>query len=108
RTVFENSDFVTRNVIATEIEKVVAALTSASFTRDEFLSPLDGFYRAVEAAAKTIGDFAEKQVFLNTVYEKFFQGYSVKVADTHGIVYTPVEIVNFIVRSVNALLNRHF
>ena len=38
-------------------------------------------------------EFSDKQHFLNTVYERFFQGYSVKVADTHGIVYTPQPIV---------------
>jgi len=50
--------------------------------------------------ARTIGDFTQKQQFLNTVYEKFFQDFSVKVADTHGIVHTPVSIVSFMVRSV--------
>ena len=42
----------------------------------------------------SIVDFAEKQHFLNTVYERIFQGFSVKVAGTHGIVYTPQEIVD--------------
>ena len=49
-------------------------------------------------------DFSEKQHFLNTVYERFFQGYSVKVADTHGIVYTPQEIVDFMCASVDEVL----
>ena len=48
--------------------------------------------------------FSEKQHFLNTVYERFFQGYSVKVADTHGIVYTPQEIVDFMCASVAEVL----
>jgi len=42
------------------------------------------------------------------VYEKFFQGFSVKVADTHGIVYTPQPIVEFMVRSVDEILKREF
>jgi predicted helicase len=45
---------------------------------------------------------------LNHVYEKFFQGFAVKVADTHGIVYTPQPIVDFIVKSVEAALQRDF
>jgi predicted helicase len=53
-------------------------------------------------------DFAEKQHFLNTVYERFFQGYSVKVADTHGIVYTPQEIVDFMCASVAEVLEMEF
>jgi predicted helicase len=108
RTVFNNPDFTRRNVIAAEIEKVIDALTSQSFSRDGFLQSLDRFYKAIDSTAKTIDDFSQKQLFLNTVYEKFFQGFSVKVADTHGIVYTPVSIVNFIVRSVEDILRKGF
>ena len=108
RTVFSNPDFAHRNVIAREIEKVITALTSESFSRKDFLGKLDRFYVAIEETAKTITDYAEKQSFLNTVYEQFFQGFSVKVADTHGIVYTPQPIVDFMVRSVEALLQREF
>jgi predicted helicase len=108
RTVFDNADFVERNIIAREIEKVVSALTSQYFSRNEFLRPLDRFYAAIEAAAATISDFSQKQTFLNTVYEKFFQGFSVKVADTHGIVYTPQPIVVFMVKSVEHILQKEF
>ena len=108
RTVFHNPDFTHRNVIASEIESVIHALTSHSFSRDEFLSSLDHFYAAIERTAETISDFSHKQHFLNTVYEQFFQGFSVEVADTHGIVYTPQPIVDFMVRSVAAILEREF
>lgn len=108
RKVFNNPDFVERNVIAHEIEKVISALTSQSFSRNEFLKSLDRFYVAIETAAATIDDFSQKQSFLNTVYEKFFQGFSVKVADTHGIVYTPQPIVKFMVKSVEHILQKEF
>ena len=108
RTVFNRPAFTRRNVIAFEIENVIDALTSHSFSRDEFLSSLDRFYVAIERTAETISDFSHKQHFLNTVYEQFFQGFSIKVADTHGIVYTPQPIVDFMVRSVAAILEREF
>ena len=108
RTVFDNPDFTRRNVIASEIEKVIDALTSHSFSRDGFLRSLDRFYIAIEDTARTISDFSQKQGFLNTVYEQFFQGFSVKVADTHGIVYTPQPIVDFMVRSVEEILGSEF
>lgn len=108
RKIFNNPTFTERNAIAREIEKVVATLTSHYFSRDDFLKSLDPFYTALETAAATITDFTEKQSFLNTVYEKFFQGFSVKVADTHGIVYTPQPIVNFMVNSVEDILNKEF
>jgi predicted helicase len=108
RTVFNNPDFTRRNVIAVEIEKVIDVLTSHSISRDDFLKSLDRFYLAIENRARTIEDFTQKQEFLTTVYEKFFQGFSVKIADTHGIVYTPVSIVNFMVRSVEDILQKEF
>jgi predicted helicase len=108
RKVFNNPDFVERNVIAHEIEKVISALTSQYFSRNEFLKPLDRFYVAIETTAATIDDFSQKQSFLNTVYEKFFRGFSVKVADTHGIVYTPQPIVKFMVKSVAYILQKEF
>ncbi len=108
RKVFDNSDFVRRNVVANEIEQVVDALTRRSFNRERFLAGLDRFYGAIEETAATIDDFSEKQGFLNTVYEKFFQGFDAKTADTHGIVYTPQSIVKFMVRSVDEILKKEF
>jgi predicted helicase len=108
RTSFDNQDFTRRNVIAAEIEKVIDALVSKSFNRHDFLKSLDRFYLAIESAAATIESFAEKQHFLNSVYERFFQGYSIKVADTHGIIYTPQEIVDFMCASVVELLKSVF
>ncbi|MDE0011504.1 MAG: N-6 DNA methylase [Candidatus Poribacteria bacterium] len=108
RTVFNNPDFTRRNIIAREIENVIDALTSQTFDRNEFLRGLDPFYVAIEQTAATITDFSQKQGFLNTVYEQFFQGFSVKVADTHGIVYTPQPIVDFMVKSVEHILNTEF
>ncbi|MDO8541999.1 MAG: type ISP restriction/modification enzyme [Opitutaceae bacterium] len=107
-SVFDNPEFTRRNVVAVEIEKVIDALASGHFSRAEFLKKLDRFYLAIESAAKLIEDFSEKQKFLNTVYEKFFQGFAVKVADTMGIVYTPPSIVRFMIASIRELLQREF
>ncbi len=108
RTIFDNSDFTRRNVIANEIEKVISALTSRAFNRQEFLRQLDRYYLAIEAKGQGITEWSEKQGFLNRVYERFFQGYSVRQADTHGVVYTPQEIVGFMLRSVEHLLQTEF
>jgi predicted helicase len=108
RTIFDNSDFINRNVIASEIEKMIQALTSRAFNRKEFLKSLDRFYIAIENATRNLDDWSEKQHFINIVYERFFQGFSVKQADTHGIVYTPQEIVDFMCASVEEVLQREF
>jgi len=108
KTVFKSPEFVRKNVIAAEVERVIDALSSKSFTREEFLGSLDRFYLAIENAAGGIQEFSEKQHFLNTIYERFFQGYCVKTADTHGIVYTPQPIVDFMCASVEHVLKEEF
>ena len=108
RTVFDRSDFTRRNIIAREIENVSDVLMRHAMSRDAFLQPLDRFYVAIEQAATLCKDFSQKQHFLNTFYEKFFQGFSEDVADTHGIVYTPQPIVDFMVNSVEHILKTEF
>ena len=108
RNIFDNPEFTRRNVIAVEVERVIDALVSESFSRSEYLKGLDPFYVAIEAAARTLPGFTEKQHFLNRVYEDFFRGFSVRVADTLGIIYTPQEIVGFICASVEEVLRSEF
>ena len=108
RKVFDRDNFTRRNVIAVEVEKVIDSLTSAHFNRREFLGALDQFYTSIENAADRLAEYQEKQHFINTVYERFFQGYSVQVADTHGIVYTPQEIVEFMCAAVEQVLQDEF
>lgn len=108
RKVFNLSDFANRNIIAVEIEKVSAALMQQAMSRDDFLKPLDPFYVAIENAATQCKDFSEKQHFLNTVYETFFREYCEKKAATQGTYYTPQPIVDFMVNSVEYLLQREF
>lgn len=108
-TIFSAPGFVQKNAVARELEAVIATLVQGyGTTVDDFLKPLDRFYKALEMAAAATDDYAQKQTFLNVVYEKFFQGFAVKIADTHGIVYTPQPIVNFMVRSVEAALKKDF
>ncbi|MEM9955347.1 MAG: N-6 DNA methylase [Chloroflexota bacterium] len=108
RNIFQR-DFTRRNVIANKVEDVIDALTSPLFDRSDFQQSLDTFYDAIEGAANSLAEnFQEKQEFINTVYEQFFQGYSVKTADTHGIVYTPQEIVDFMCAAVEEVLQDEF
>ncbi len=108
RKIFDIEDFRQRNVIAADIEKVIATLTAKHFSRDDFLKALDPFYKAIETAAETFTDFTEKQKFLNLVYERFFQGFAVKQADVLGVVYTPQPLVQFMIASVEHVLQEHY
>ena len=107
-TVFNNRDFTRRNIIAREIETVIDVLTQYAFDRDGFFKDLNPFYAAVERTAANLTDFSQKQDFLNTLYQRFFQDFSVKDADRHGVVYTPQPIVDFMVNSVQHILKTHF
>ena len=108
RTVFHNSNFTRRNIIAREIEDVVDILMREAISREVYLQQLDRYYNAVEQAAKSCQEFSQKQRLLNAFYETFFQSYSKDAADTHGIVYTPQPIVNFMVNSVQQILKTEF
>ena len=107
-TIFSNRDFTRRNIIAREIENVIDVLTRYAFDRDQFFRELKPFYDAIENTARTLTDYSQKQDFLNTLYQRFFQDFSVKDADRHGVVYTPQPIVDFMVNSVQHLLKTHF
>ena len=108
RNLFQNSEFTKRNVIAAQVENVIEALASGSFSTAEFLKKLDPYYTAIERAGANLSHFTEKQDFLNGVYEQFFQRFSPDVADTHGIVYTPREIVDYMCSAVETALQAEF
>jgi predicted helicase len=108
-SIFNATDFLSKNAVAYELEQVIQTLVQGyGVSVEDFLKLLDRFYKALELAAGATDDYSQKQTFLNHVYEKFFQGFAVKVADTHGIVYTPQPIVDFMVKSVEAALQRDF
>ena len=108
RTVFDNPDFTRRNIIAREIENVIDVLTERTLNRSEFLPTLRALLCCDRDNCQYDYRLLPKTGFLNTVYEQFFQGFSVKVADTHGVVYTPQPIVDVMVKSVEYILQTEF
>ncbi len=108
RNLFQNPEFTQRNVIASQVEKVISALAKGNFSRADFLKNLDPYYKAIEREGSNLSHFTEKQDFLNSVYEQFFQKFSPDIADTHGIVYTPREIVDYMCNSVEQALKEEF
>jgi predicted helicase len=108
RNLFQNPEFTKRNVIAAQVQGVIEALASSSFSTAEFLRKLDPYYTVIERAGANLSHFTEKQDFLNSVYEQFFQRFSPDIADTHGIVYTPREIVDYMCNSVEVALKEEF
>ncbi len=66
------------------------------------------YYAAIRAAAAQIGTHHEKQTFLKVIYENFYKVYNPKAADRLGVIYTPNEIVRFMIESADYLCEKHF
>ena len=105
--VFGEDDFHQHNNVAKELY----ALEETFFTGDlkkRTLRGLGSYYAAIRAAAAQIGNHHEKQAFLKVIYENFYKVYNVKAADRLGVVYTPNEIVRFMVAYADWLCEKHF
>ncbi len=105
--VFDEIQFHRENNIARQLD----ALEQTFFTgnvRREAIDRLRTYYGAIGRAADEIADYAEKQQFLKAIYEDFYQAYNPAAADRLGVVYTPNEVVDFIIRGTDYLLQKHF
>jgi|CXWL01.1.fsa_nt_gi predicted helicase len=105
--VFGEDDFHHQNNVAKELY----ALEGTFFTGDlkkRTLRGLDAYYAAIRSAAAQIGSHQEKQTFLKVIYENFYKVYNKKTADRLGVVYTPNEIVRFMIESADWLCEKHF
>lgn len=105
--IFDEIQFHKENNIAHELEKVIHTFFTGHIKRTA-LSKVQSYYQAINANAAGIADHHEKQKFLKVVYETFYKSYNPKAADRLGVVYTPNEIVRFMVQSTDYLLHKHF
>ncbi len=106
-TIFDEPHFHQENNIARELNKVINTFFTGTIRR-QTLGQIKHYYDTINARAASIADHHEKQKFLKVVYENFYKGYNPKAADRLGIVYTPNEIVQFMIRSTDYLLHKHF
>ena len=105
--VFAEDQFHRENDIALRLD----ALEGTFFTGDarrQAIDRLRAYYGAIGRAADEIADYAEKQNFLKAIYEDFYKTYNPAAADRLGVVYTPNEVVDFIIRGADYLLQKHF
>ena len=72
------------------------------------MKALETYYAAIRAAAAQIASHGEKQTFLKVIYENFYKVYNAKAADRLGVVYTPNEIVRFMIDGADWLCEQHF
>jgi predicted helicase len=105
--VFDDSNFHRQNNVA----KKLYALENTFFkgkVKHDTLAVLRPYYAAIRSAAALVSSHHEKQHFLKTIYENFYKVYDRKKADRLGVVYTPNEIVRFMIESADWLCQKHF
>ncbi len=105
RALFEGYDFIEHNAVAKVMEGMLARLDEHRLDIEN--ASLEKFYESVRLRLTDVDD-AGRRKFVEELYGKFFKLAFPKVASQLGIVYTPVEIVDFIIRSVEHVLNNEF
>ena len=105
--VFAEDQFHRENNIAAQLDALERTFFTGD-TRRQAIDRLRAYYGVIGRAADEIADYAEKQQFLKAIYENFYKAYNPAAADRLGVVYTPNEVVDFIIRGADWLLQRHF
>ena len=105
--VFPNTSYHQDNNVARELVKLEATFFTGN-TKFQTLKALEVYYAAIRRAATLISNHHQKQDFLKVIYENFYKVYNPKAADRLGVVYTPNEIVRFMIEGADWLCEKHF
>ena len=103
---FKEYQFVNNNAISRSMQDMIEVLESEGMEMDTAV--LDKFYTSVKNNVSNIDNLEGKQTIIKNLYEKFFKGAFKKTVEKLGIVYTPVECVDFIINSVEDILKEEF
>lgn len=103
---FEGYSFVKSNAVSTAMQGMLEALEGKSVAEES--ETLQKFYESVRKRAEGIDNAEGKQRIIIELYDKFFKTAFPKMVEQLGIVYTPVEVVDFIIHSVNDVLKKEF
>lgn len=103
---FEGYSFVKNNPISVSMQTMLDLLEDQAFDKDA--ATLQKFYESVKMRASGIDNAEGKQRIIIELYDKFFKTAFPKMVAKLGIVYTPVEVVDFIIHSVNEVLKKEF
>lgn len=103
---FENYSFVQNNPMSQSMQKMLDLLEDGNFEKET--ETLQKFYESVKRKASGIDNAEGKQRIIVDLYDKFFKTAFPKMVEKLGIVYTPIEVVDFIIHSVNDILIKEF
>lgn len=103
---FESYSFVNDNPVSRSMENVINILVSNGLEKEQ--QGLEEFYESVRVRAQGVDNLKGKQDIIVQLYDKFFKTGFKETTARLGIVFTPVEIVDFIIHSVNDVMKLHF
>ncbi|QXT61977.1 type ISP restriction/modification enzyme [Tessaracoccus palaemonis] len=103
---FGGSGFASSNPVSISMQTMLDVLEGQGL--DSETAALERFYDSVRVRASQVTDAAGRQTVIHDLYEKFFKNAFPKQAEALGIVYTPVEVVDFMLRAADELSRRHF
>lgn len=103
---FSEYEFVNNNAVSRSMQRMIELLEEQAFEKDTEV--LEKFYQSVKTNVGDIDNLEGKQTIIKNLYEKFFKGAFPLTVEQLGIVYTPVECVDFIIHSVNDILKKEF
>ena len=103
---FADYQFVNNNAVSRSMQRMIDLLQEQAFEKDTEV--LEKFYQSVRTNVGGIDNLEGKQTIIKNLYEKFFKGAFPLTVEKLGIVYTPVECVDFIIHSVNDILKSEF
>jgi predicted helicase len=104
---FEGYSFVKSNAVSMAMQEMIESLEAGSNLAEQD-ETLQKFYDSVRTRAQGIDNSEGKQRIIIELYDKFFKTAFPNMVKKLGIVYTPVEVVDFIIHSVNAILKKEF
>ena len=105
--IFSDTQFHNENSVAKQLDSLEQTFFTGS-VKHNAIDRLRAYYGAIGRAAFEIADYSEKQKFIKAIYEDFYKVYNPKAADRLGVVYTPNEVVDFMIRGTDYLLREHF
>ena len=103
---FQGNDFTKNNPVAKTMDAVLKSLMSLGLAAE--MEDLEKFYIDMEERVRGIKDHKGRQRVIRDLYDKFFNRAFKRTAERLGIVYTPIEVVDFILRSADYLLRERF
>lgn len=103
---FEQYAFVESNPVSKAMQAMLAKLAALTLEKDRAI--LDEFYQSVRMRTEKIDNAQARQSIIVELYDKFFKTAFPKVVEKLGIVYTPIEVVDFIIHSVADILKAEF